>query len=147
MRALLMQEPIVIRYPGAVRPWQHVLEPLLGYLLLAERLYRDGAAFGGGWNFGPNDDDARPVGTLVEQLVARWGHGARASIDEGPHPHEARHLKLDCSKAKARLGWAPRWSLPIALDKTVEWYKAYSRHEDILDLTLSQIDSYAVHVP
>ena len=146
MSALLRQEPIVIRCPGAVRPWQHVLEPLLGYLLLAERLYRDGAAFGGGWNFGPNDDDASPVGTVVEQIVARWGHGARASIDEGPHPHEAHYLKLDCSKAKARLGWAPRWSLPIALEKTVEWYTAYNRHENILDLTLSQIDSYAAHV-
>src|SRR5205807_1036967 len=100
-----------IRNPNATRPWQHVLDPLHGYLMLAERLWRD-PALAGGWNFGPAEEDAVSVGRLADELAARWGAGAGWTADAGPHPHEARWLELDCAKARERLGWAPK--LPLA---------------------------------
>jgi len=143
LRALLAGEPIHIRNPLAIRPWQHVLEPLSGYLLLAQRLVEEGTAFAEAWNFGPEPDDARPVEWIVRRLCALWGNGASYDIDEGDHPHEARYLKLDCSKARSCLGWRPRWSLDESLDRIVEWTRGYQQGEDVRTLCLSQIDSYA----
>ena len=110
LQAFAKNQPVVIRNPHATRPWQHVLEPLSGYLTLAERLYNEGDAYAEGWNFGPVEDDARPVQWIVERMTQDWGQGASWQMDKGPHPHEAGYLKLDISKAKARLGWHPRWS-------------------------------------
>jgi len=142
IKALLENKPIVVRDPDAVRPWQHVLEPLFGYLLLAQHLYQDGPIFSGAWNFGPDDNDVKPVRWLVKQVTEMWGNNASWEIDQGNNPHEAHYLKLDCSKAKSKLDWHPRWNLKLALDKTIEWYKAYCNHEDMLNITINQIKSY-----
>lgn len=142
LRAIEMNMPVIIRNPHAIRPWQHVLEPLSGYLLLAERLYTDGQAFAEGWNFGPNDDDARPVQWIVEHVVSQWGHGASWQIDGGKHPHEAHYLKLDISKAKAKLGWTPRWTLEKALEQITDWHRAWMNASDMKAVCLRQIEDY-----
>jgi len=142
MRAITQGEPVHIRNPHAIRPWQHVLEPLAGYLLLAQKLWEDGAAYGEGWNFGPNDEDAKPVSWIVERLTKAWGEGASWEPDGGDHPHEAHYLKLDCSKAKARLDWLPRWHLDETLGKIVDWQKKYQQGADMKAVTLEQIDIY-----
>lgn len=142
MRAISGNTPVRIRNPHAIRPWQHVLEPLSGYLLLAEKLYTEGPEFIGGWNFGPDEADTRPVQWIVEHLVAQWGDGASWTRDEAPQPHEAHHLKLDCSKARTLLRWAPRWSLTQAIDRIVEWHQAYLRQADMREVSLSQINAY-----
>lgn len=146
IKALLKNKPIMVRYPDAVRPWQHVLEPLFGYLLLAQRLYQNGPTFSGGWNFGPDDRDAKPVRWLVERMTEMWGNNAGWEIDKNDNPYEAHYLKLDCSKAKSKLGWYPRWNLELALDKTIEWYKAYCNHEDMLNITINQIKNYEKYI-
>jgi len=142
MRAWAAGEPVVIRNPEAVRPWQHVLEPLAGYLVLAERLFDDGAAFAEAWNFGPADSDARPVRYLVSELARLWGDAAAWQCVEPEQVHEAHLLRLDSSKARAQLGWSPRWSLDRTLANTVEWYKAFYTGQDVRALTLNQIQSF-----
>ena len=141
LRALDAGVALQIRSPNAIRPWQHVLEPLSGYLLLAERLFTEQAAFAEAWNFGPADEDARPVRWIVEQLVSTTP-GAAWVCDATSQPHEASHLKLDSSKARARLGWLPHWQLATALDKTLEWHAAWRRGEDMHAVTLAQIAEY-----
>lgn len=140
--ALLSGEPIRIRNPNAIRPWQHVLEPLCGYLTLARSLYESGAAFAEGWNFGPADDDAKPVEWIVQQMCRFWGDEATYEIDDGDHPHEAHYLKLDCSKAGARLGWHPRWNLEKALSSIIDWVTVYRSAGDLRKCCLEQISSY-----
>lgn len=142
MRAISASQPVNIRNPHAIRPWQHVLEPLSGYLLLAQKLYEEGAGFAEGWNFGPNEEDAKPVQWIVENLTAAWGEGATWMLDGGEHPHEAHYLKLDCSKAKARLDWHPRWRLGRALTAIADWHRAYRDEQDMRALTLQQIAKY-----
>jgi CDP-glucose 4,6-dehydratase len=142
IRALLAGEQILLRNPSAIRPWQHVLEPLSGYLLLAQRLFEEGPRFAEGWNFGPRDEDARPVDWIVQKLCRKWGHGASYTVARGDHPHEAHYLKLDCSKAKALLGWQPRWNLEQALDAIIDWTQAYRAGEDMRQVTWRQIDEY-----
>lgn len=134
--------PVNIRNPHALRPWQHVLEPLRGYLVLAERLYTQGPRYAEGWNFGPNDDDAKPVGWIVEKLVEMWGEDATWSKDAGDHPHEASYLKLDISKARARLGWQPKLRLEDALNLIVEWTQSRSDGANVRTLSLGQIKAY-----
>ncbi|MGO4382399.1 CDP-glucose 4,6-dehydratase [Pseudoduganella sp. RAF53_2] len=142
MRAIAAGRPVHIRSPHAIRPWQHVLEPLSGYLALAERLFTDGVAFAEAFNFGPHDTDARPVQWIVERLCAEWGDGASWQLDSAPQPHEATYLKLDCSKARASLKWNPRWSLDQALQRIVAWHKAQLNGDDMRALTLAQIADY-----
>lgn len=142
LRAIDVGEAVDIRSPYAIRPWQHVLEPLSGYLALAERLYIDGPAYAEGWNFGPDDEDTKPVQWVVEQLTTRWGEGASWQLDKQPQPHEAHYLKLDCSKAKARLNWHPRWSLSQTLSSIVSWHKAWQQHADMQAITIDQISNY-----
>lgn len=144
MRAIALGKPVSIRNPHSIRPWQHVLEPLSGYLILAQKLYEQGADFAEGWNFGPSDDDAKPVSWILERLIQFWGDGASWSLDNGEHPHEAHYLKLDCSKAKSRLGWQPRWHLNDALNKIVDWQKQYVQGADMKAATLSQINAYTL---
>ena len=142
MKALMIKETPVIRYPHAIRPWQHVLEPLCGYLTLAERLWADGAPFCGPWNFGPSDDEAQSVSWVVENLTRLWGEGSTWSIDGKDKPHEAHYLKLDNSKARMQLGWAPRLALSKSLAWVVEWYRAYKGEKDMRLITQSQIADY-----
>jgi CDP-glucose 4,6-dehydratase len=130
----------MIRNPEATRPWQHVLEPLAGYLMLVQAMW-DAREFADGWNFGPEDRDARPVRWIVEALSERWDGGIDWREDEGPHPHEARYLKLDSSRARARLGWEPVWGLEDGLAATVDWYRAYAAGEDPREITLVQLRS------
>jgi len=138
--------PVAIRNPHAIRPWQHVLEPLSGYLLLAEQLYKHGAKFAEAWNFGPNEDGAQPVQWLANHVTRLWGKGASWELDGTDHPHESSRLQLDIAKARHQLGWAPRWDLPTALEKTVEWYKAHQAGEDMRRMTLDQISDYAAAI-
>lgn len=142
VRAFLAGKKIAIRNPSAVRPWQHVLEPLAGYLRLAQRLVEQGPRFAGAWNFGPRDEDAQPVEWIVRKLCAEWGPEASYAVDQGEHPHEAHYLKLDWSKARAELAWHPQWNLEQAIRKTIEWTKAYQRHEDLRAVCLRQIEEY-----
>jgi len=140
--ALLKGESILIRNPYSIRPWQHVLEPVSGYLTLAQSLHQGGARHAAGWNFGPGDADARPVEWIVQQLCAKWGGAASYRLDDGEHPHEAHYLKLDCSKAKAELGWQPRWSLETALEKIIAWTAAYREKGPLREVSLGQIREY-----
>lgn len=142
LRAFERNQPVVIRNPNSTRPWQHVLEPLSGYLMLAEKLWHEPKAYAEGWNFGPRDEDARPVGWIVDRMASKWGDGASCQIDGGDHPHEANYLKLDISKARQRLSWAPRWSLDTALNKIVEWHQGWLTKADVRALSLEQINQY-----
>jgi CDP-glucose 4,6-dehydratase len=142
MRAFLAGKPCLIRNPSAYRPWQFLLEPLRGYLLLAEKLSEDGARFSSGWNFGPVDADARPVGWIADELVRSWGNGAAWTQDKASHPHEAHALKLDASKAKLHLGWQPALPLKPALEWIVGWYRAFKGGENMEKLTRGQIEAY-----
>ena len=144
VRALSKDERIVIRSPAAVRPWQHVLEPLSGYLQVGARLFEDAAAFGGPWNFGPATGEEWTVREVVERLCALWGNGA-FDIDGGHHPHEAHWLKLDCTKAHHQLGWRPRWSTRRAIETTARWYRAFHEGADeneLFELSIDQIAAY-----
>jgi CDP-glucose 4,6-dehydratase len=140
MRAALAGEEVRIRNPNSIRPWQHVLNPLSGYLILAQAMWGspDHAC---GWNFGPAEEDARPVGWMVERMVELWPGQLRWSPDEGPHPHEARYLKLDSSRARARLAWRPPVALDAALESIVEWYRQLSEQADMRGVTLRQIET------
>ena len=142
VRAVFKGEELKIRSPYAIRPWQHVLEPLNGYLMLAERLCIDGPKFAEAWNFGPDDTDARNVEWITRRFSDLWGKDFSYSIDQNPQPHEASYLKLDCSKAKAELDWYPRWNIEKALETTVEWYKTWFRKGEVRELCLSQIKEY-----
>lgn len=143
MRAFAENHPVHIRHPQAVRPWQHVLEPLRGYLMLARALWTDGNRFADGWNFGPKDEDARPVGDVVNRLIGLWSDGAEAVLAPGPHPHEASFLRLDCSKARTVLEWTPLLGFDTALDWTAEWYRGFYDGADARTLTLDQIIRFA----
>ncbi|MDO8066764.1 CDP-glucose 4,6-dehydratase [Janthinobacterium sp. SUN206] len=142
LRAIGAGEPVMIRNPHAIRPWQHVLEPLSGYLTLAEKLYTAGPMHAEGWNFGPHDTDAKPVEWIIERMTQEWGAGASWSLDGQDHPHEATYLKLDCSKARGQLGWHPRWDIGQTIAKIVEWHKACDQGADMRAMTLAQIATY-----
>jgi CDP-glucose 4,6-dehydratase len=142
VRAFTLRRPLEVRNPKAVRPWQHVLEPLSGYLSLAERLFSEGQRWAEGWNFGPLDEDAKPVEAVVEHLVMRWGDGARWIAASGSHPHEAGLLTLDCTKSRNELGWKPKWRLDRTLDAVVDWHRAFSRGTDMQSFCVQQIKEY-----
>ena len=142
MRAALDGHELHVRNPNSVRPWQHVLNPLGGYLLLAQALW-DSPEHATGWNFGPAQDDARSVGWIVQRMCQLWPRELRWSVDDGPHPLETRHLKLDSSRARDRLGWRPMVDLEAALQSIVEWYEALRRGQDMRAVTLAQIERLA----
>lgn len=146
LRAIQNGQSVNIRNPQSTRPWQHVLEPLNGYLALAEKLYMQGPAFAEAFNFGSAEDDAKPVQWIVEQITRQWGDGANWKLDQVEHPHEAHYLKLDCSKAKARLNWQPRWMLAKALENIIVWHKAHQRGDDMRELSLKQISTFQEQV-
>jgi CDP-glucose 4,6-dehydratase len=142
LRAVESGEPLQVRNPGAVRPWQHVLAPLSGYLLLAQALYRDASA-ARAWNFGPPPGDARPVGWVVQRLCELWDGELRWSADERANPPEAGHLELDSRAAEDELGWRPAWGLEESLERIVEWHRRERAGEDMREHTLAQIAAYA----
>lgn len=142
IRAISKGEEVRIRSPYAIRPWQHVLEPLTGYLTLAAKLYTEGATYAQGWNFGPEDTDAQNVEWITRTICKLWGEDASFSIDNNPQPHEANYLKLDCSKAKVELGWVPKWNIETTIRSIVDWNKAFLKGEKIQQISIAQIDNY-----
>jgi CDP-glucose 4,6-dehydratase len=142
IKAFESKEALMIRNPLATRPWQHVLEPLSGYLVLAQALYQEGAKFDGGWNFGPHDEDARSVQEVINLLIKNWGSLASWEQDKSEQPHEAHSLKLDCSKARQYLYWVPKWSLELAVEKITEWQHGFQNQVDMKKLSHEQIKMY-----
>jgi CDP-glucose 4,6-dehydratase len=142
VQAVMENRSVAIRNPNATRPWQHVLEPLEGYLSLAEKLWGHGEKFSGGWNFGPDDKDCRAVSWIVKHLNHLWDGDIHWELDSAENPHEATYLKLDCSKAKRLLGWSPKLTLFTALEWVVEWYQGYLNHMDMRELSKGQISRY-----
>ncbi|MEI7726550.1 MAG: CDP-glucose 4,6-dehydratase [Bacteroidota bacterium] len=142
LRSIIKGEKLLIRSPQAIRPWQHVLEPLSGYLLLCEKLFKEGPGFAEPWNFGPDENDAKDVAWITRHLCSLWGNEAKWEIDAHPMPHEATCLRLDCSKAKQRLQWVPSWDIETSLKSIVNWTKGYIAGEDVRALCLDQIGKY-----
>lgn len=142
MAAIKSGRPLYVRNPNAVRPWQHVLEPLSGYLLLAEKLWDEPDAYAQGWNFGPAPDDIRPVRWIVEKLSDYWNDSIKWEVDTSPKPHEANLLVLDSAQARMMLGWRPRWTLEQSLQAVAKWHIAYKQGEPLRDVVLQQIASY-----
>jgi CDP-glucose 4,6-dehydratase len=143
IRAIVSGVPVRIRNPASTRPWQHVLEPLSAYLLLARRLLSGDVSVADAWNFGPDASDVRPVSWILDRWAARWGEGFAWSRDDGDHPHEARLLQLDIGKARERLGWRPRWPLEDGLDRTIDWYREWRRGGDMRAATIRQIEEFS----
>ena len=143
LRAFEKSEPVVIRNPLSTRPWQHVLEPLSGYLVLAQELFLNGDEFAEGWNFGPKDEDCKPVSWILDEMVSSWGNNASWSLDKKNNPHEAGFLKLDCSKASNRLKWNPKWNLQLTLKSIVDWHQIYTNGGDIKKQCLKEINNYS----
>ena len=142
LRAFEKQQPVIIRNPLSTRPWQHVLEPLSGYLVLAQQLYNQGKTFAEGWNFGPKDDDCQTVQWILDKMVHFWGEGAHYQIDNSEQPHEANFLKLDCSKAASRLKWHPQWRLEQTLEQIIQWHRAWLQGEEMQTHCLREIKEY-----
>ena len=143
LRAFEKSEPVVIRNPLSTRPWQHVLEPLSGYLVLAQELFLNGDNFAEGWNFGPKEEDCKPVSWILDKMVTYWGNNASWNLDKNNNPHEAGFLKLDCSKASNRLKWDPKWNLQLTLKSIVDWHQLYTNGGDIKKQCLKEINTYS----
>ncbi len=144
LRAFEKSEPVIIRNPLSTRPWQHVLEPISGYLVLAENLYNHGDAFAEGWNFGPKDEDCKPVNWILDRMVDNWGSDASWKLDKNNNPHEADFLKLDCSKAANRLKWQPKWDLKEALKMIVDWHQNYLNGKELKEECLNEIQKFNI---
>lgn len=142
IRAIINRVQVKIRNPYSIRPWQHVLEPLSGYLSLAVKLLQEGPKYNGAWNFGPDDNDAKDVEWMIKTLCNLWGNGISYIIDKNPGPHEANYLKLDCSKSKAELGWFPIWTINKTLESIVDWNKTWLDKGDVRQICLKQIEEY-----
>lgn len=142
LRAFENSRSVVIRNPNSIRPWQHVVEPLSGYLKLAENLYSVGNIYAAGWNFGPREEDAQTVLWIVERMVKSWGNDSSWQLDDGIHPHEAHYLKLDITKARNLLKWEPRWNLLTALEKTIYWHREWISGADVKAMCLQQINEH-----
>jgi CDP-glucose 4,6-dehydratase len=141
LRSFEKNKPVAIRNPKATRPWQHVLEPLSGYLILAQNLYKDQKKYAEGWNFGPNENDVKSVDWILDKMISKWP-GSSWELDNNSSPHEAGFLKLDISKAKSKLDWTPVWELSQALEKIVSWHQAWLNKEDIQVACLAEIEEY-----
>lgn len=142
IRAITHGEEVKIRSPYAIRPWQHVLEPLSGYLSLAAKLFSDGINYAEAWNFGPDDKDAKNVEWVTNTICKLWGDDASFCVDANPQPHEANYLKLDCSKAKVELNWIPKWDIETTLKSIVEWNKGFLSGKNMREITEAQIQAY-----
>ena len=142
LKAFENSHSVIIRNPQAIRPWQHVLEPVSGYLKLVENLYDKKDCFSQAWNFGPKDEDSKSVAWIVEELSKQWGEDASWSVDTSSNPHEANFLKLDISKSLSNIDWSPTWSINQAIEMTVSWHKAWLHKEDIKLKSLDQINMF-----
>jgi CDP-glucose 4,6-dehydratase len=142
LKSFEKKNPVMVRNPMATRPWQHVLEPLSGYLVLAEHLFNEGKSFAEAWNFGPKDEDCKPVSWLLDKMVANWHDHASWELDKNNNPHEAGYLKLDCSKAASKLNWQPKWNLDFTLCKIINWHKSYLYGSNIQEECLKEITEY-----
>ena len=142
MSAIMQSRPVVIRNPNAIRPWQHVLCPLEGYLCLAEKLWEHGSEYAEGWNFGPDSEDCKPVSWIVTNLSHLWAEKIEWKLDAGQNPHEAAYLQLDCCKSKKLLGWSPKLKLNAALEMVVEWYQAFLENSNMRKISEDQISRY-----
>jgi CDP-glucose 4,6-dehydratase len=143
LKAFEKSSPVIVRNPLSTRPWQHVLEPLSGYLVLAEELYTNGDNFAGGWNFGPKDEDCQSVEKILSTMIKIWGTGASWQLDTNSNPHEAGFLKLDCSKAGQQLKWSPKWNLEFTLKSIVDWHKEWMQNSDMKKQCLKEINLYS----
>jgi CDP-glucose 4,6-dehydratase len=141
LKAFEQQQAVVIRNPKSTRPWQHVLEPLSGYLVLAQHLYLNPDLYAEGWNFGPGDDDAQQVDWILDRMVEQWP-GSSWELDQDAQPHEANYLKLDISKAKSRLNWQPTWNLDETLGRIIKWHQNWLEKENIQSVCLEEINEY-----
>ena len=141
LRSFEQKIPVLIRYPKSIRPWQHVLEPLSGYLILAQKLYYESDKFSEGWNFGPREEDAKSVEWILDKMTSKWPYSSW-KLDEKFNPHEAGYLKLDISKADTLLGWQPTWDIDCALEKVIEWHQAWLNNQDMHLFCLSEINEY-----
>jgi CDP-glucose 4,6-dehydratase len=141
LRSFERKESVIVRNPSSIRPWQNVLEPLSGYLVLAQKLYKDQKKYSGAWNFGPNDENAKPVDWILDRMISKWPNSSW-ELDTNSNPHEAGFLKLDISKAKSKLGWKPVWELNHTLDRIIFWHKAWLNKEDMQSICLTEIKEY-----
>ena len=141
LRSFEKNESVIIRNPKATRPWQHVLEPLSGYLILAQKLYENQDKYAEGWNFGPNEQDVKPVDWILDKMISKWPNSSW-ELDTSSNPHEAGFLKLDILKAKSKLGWSPVWELNYALEKIINWHQAWLNKEDMQAICLAEIEEY-----
>jgi len=141
LRSFEKSDSVVIRNPKATRPWQHVLEPLSGYLILAQKLYKNQKEYAGGWNFGPNDKGVKPVDWILDKIISEWP-SASWRLDQNSSPHEAGFLKLDIAKSESKLGWKPVWELSYTLEKIIDWHKAWLDKEDMQAICLEEIKEY-----
>ena len=141
LRSFEKNKSVIIRNPKATRPWQHVLEPLSGYLILAEKLYKNQKEYAEGWNFGPNEKDVKPVDWILDKMILKWPD-ASWELDQNPNPYEAGFLKLDITKVESKLGWKPVWGLNYALEKIIAWHKAWLDKEDMQTICLAEIEEY-----
>ncbi len=142
LKAFEKNEPVIVRNPMSTRPWQHVLEPLSGYLVLAEHLYEEGIAYAEAWNFGPKDEDCKSVNWILDKMVSKWGKGASWELDKNNNPHEAGYLKLDCSKAAMQLNWRPKWNLEETLESIINWQQNFLTGKNSKELCLREIAKY-----
>ena len=143
LHAFEQDRPVIIRNPKSTRPWQHVLEPLSGYLVLAQELYKAPQEYAEGWNFGPKDEDVKPVAWILDKMVENWHGSAHWELDNTAHPHEAGYLKLDISKASSRLNWQPNWNLAETLERITNWHQAWLNQEEMQYLCLKEINEYS----
>ena len=141
LRSFEKNKPVIIRNPKATRPWQHVLEPLSGYLILTQNLYKNQKKYAEGWNFGPNEKDVQPVDWILDKMISKWPNSSW-ELDNNSNPHEAGFLKLDISKAKSKLNWSPVWELSQALEKIVIWHQAWINKDDMQAVCLTEIEEY-----
>jgi CDP-glucose 4,6-dehydratase len=141
LRLFEKNKPVVIRNPKSTRPWQHVLEPLSGYLILAQKLYENQEIYSEGWNFGPKEDSIKPVDWILDKMMSKWPNSSW-TLDAACNPHEAKLLKLDISKAKSKLNWEPIWELSHTLEKIIDWHQAWINKEDMQAICLSEIEKY-----
>jgi CDP-glucose 4,6-dehydratase len=141
LRSFEKSEPVVIRNPKATRPWQHVLEPLSGYLVLAQKIYKNQEKYSEGWNFGPDEKGIKPVDWILDKMISKWPNSSW-KLDTDSNPHEANFLKLDISKAESKLGWHPIWGLSHTLDKIIDWHRAWLNKEDMQTICIGEIEEY-----
>jgi len=142
LKAFENSQEVIVRNPSSVRPWQHVLEPLSGYLVLAEQLYLNGKQYAEGWNFGPQDEDCKSVEYILDKIVDHWGEGSSWRLDDNSNPHEANFLKLDISKSARKLQWKPKWNLDFTLKSIVSWHKQWLSKKNIKNVCISDINQY-----